>query len=112
MGGSLPGSKTNYALIAKTKETPKKPDISRLSEIKEAIVKIIYEDFLYWEEKEVKQLGLEKNNLLKKVCSLEKTTTSQIFEYLLEELETEQKIIKFNESGMTRFVWFSLKIEK
>lgn len=110
--GSLPGSKTNYTLIAKNKKSEKKLDISRINEIKEVLSKIIYDDFLFWEEKNLKQLGIEKNNLLTKVCSLEKTTTSPVFEYLLEELETEQKIIKFNEGGLTRFIWFDLKIEK
>jgi hypothetical protein len=107
--GSFPGSKTNYTLIAKNKKITKSNDLSRLPEIKKVIEDVIYEDFLFWKNKKLKQIGLEKNNLLKKVCCVEKSTTSQIFEFILEELELEQKILKFNEDGLIRFIWFDIK---
>ena len=54
------------------------------------------------------QPGIERFILLSKVCAEEKTTNLPVFDYVLEQLETEQKVLQMQDGSLIRYVYFSL----
>ena len=106
--GSIPGSKTNYTVIGNKPKAVRTLDTSRIEEVKEAIVKILSEDYDFWTSKGEIQPGIERFILLQKVCKIEPKTNLTVFEYMLEQLEGEQKIIPVADDSLTRYIYFKL----
>ena len=105
--GSSPGN-TNYTVIAKNKKPKKLIDVEKIKEIREAIIQILSTDKLFWDKKGKAQPGIERNNLIRKVSSLEKSNTSIVFDFLLKELENEQKIVPLIQDGQMRYILLDL----
>ena len=106
--GSFPGNKTNYTVIGNKPKEKRELDTSRMKEVKEAIVQILKDDYDFWDSKDQKQPGIERLILLRKVCTVEPKTNMQVFNYLLEELEIEQKIIPVQDESLTRYIYLNL----
>jgi len=94
----------NYALIKSNPKAEKTIDFSILPEVKKVLDKILSEDKKDWEDRGLKQFGIERSILLNKVCALVPDTPSAVFEIALEELEVEQQIIPFQQENFTRYI--------
>lgn len=105
------GIKANYTIIGAKKKAKIEINFETVPEIKKAILKVMLDNKKFWEDKNQIQLGIEKFNILKKVCALEPTTTSKVFEHILTELEQEQIILPIIEGNIIRFIYFEIKVE-
>jgi hypothetical protein len=106
--GSFPGNKTNYTLIGKQEKEKRHIDNSRSKQIRECIIRLLKEDCIFWENKNQKQPGIERLNLLQKVCSLEPSTNVSLFDFLLEGLEVEQIVLPIKDENLTRYIYLVL----
>ena len=101
-------SSFNYKLMGDNKKPETQIPYEKVPDIKELIIKVLTEDKSYWTDLGLKQFGLEKNNLLSKVCSILKDTTGPLFEISLSELELEQSILPFEQDCKVRYLLLSL----
>lgn len=98
-------SSANYALIKSNPKAEKIIDMSGLPLVKEAVEKVLSDDKGDWEERGLKQFGVERSILLNKVFALVPGTPSVVFDIALEELEVEQKVVPYPQDNFTRYIY-------
>ena len=96
-------SEANYQLIGENKKPQTQIAYDKIPSVKDILMQILEEDYQYWTNKKLKQMGIERFNLLKKVSEKIKIN-SNVFDLALEELETEFKIIPYCEGSFKRFI--------
>ena len=97
----------NYLLIRSNPKEERIIDYTILPQVKEIILQILKDDKKYWKELGEHQMGIERNNLINKVCS-RINTPSEVFELALEELELEQKVLPSYLDNMSRYIYLDL----
>lgn len=97
----------NYFLIGKNKKPETKVEVEKIPLVREAVLAILKEDKEYWKNLELKQPGMEKFILLRKVCD-KVPINSNVFEAAIWELETEQTVLTFQDGNLTRYVLFGI----
>jgi len=97
----------NYFLIGKNKKPETKVEVEKIPLVREAILTVLKEDKEYWKKLELKQPGMEKYILLRKVCD-KVPINSNVFEAAIWELETEQTVLTFQDGNLTRYVLFGI----
>ena len=107
MSESCDNSQANYFLIGKNKKAETRVEFEKIPIVKEAIVSILKEDKEYWKTQGLKQPGIEKFILLRKVCD-KVPINSNVFEAAIWELETEQTVLTFQDGNLTRYVLFGI----
>lgn len=101
-------SKANYILLGLEPKPETRIEVEKISPAKEIIYSILEEDYNYWKSCGSKQMGMERNNLLNKVCN-KLPLNLQIFLLAIDELELERKVISFQEENFTRYLIFKRK---
>ena len=96
-------SGANYILIGENEKPKTTLDLSKVEEVIGIISEIIEEDYKFWTNKNLYQPGIERFNLLKKVCAKIKVN-SAVFDIAIEELEMERKIITYKDGQFTRYI--------
>ena len=99
---------SNYALIKSNPKEERIVDYSIVPEVKKVIEEILLQDRRDWEERGLKQFGIERSILLNKVCSKITGAPSEIFEIALGDLEVEQKVIPQLMDNFTRYFYLDL----
>ena len=96
-------SSANYTLLRSNKKAESHTDISSLDETKEVILDILKKDREYWKSLGEPTQGVEKNNLLSKVCN--KIPINGItFEMAIDELLSDQSIVPMELDDKIRFL--------
>ncbi len=93
----------NYALIGKNKKDKVTLELNKIPEVKEIILKILKEDLQFWLEKDQKQQGIEKFNLIKKISEKIKINSNIIY-LSLDELESEQLILSYGVDNKLKYI--------
>jgi len=94
----------NYKIMGKLPKPETTIAFEKIPEVKEIISKILKKDREYWEAIGEPAQGIEKFNLLNKVCAI-LPINSNIFEYALDELITEQDIVPMELDNKIRFIY-------
>jgi len=97
----------NYRIM----RTQKKPEtiisFEKVPEVKKIIFKILKEDMEYWQSLKEPTQGVEKFNLMNKVCN-KLPINSNIYEIALDELMVEQIVVPMEIDNITRFIMLCL----
>jgi hypothetical protein len=94
-----------YNKLKKVNKYKNKFDVNLLPEIKTDILKILLDNKNYWDSKDKTDQGISKNNLITK---LNKKIPAHIFEFVLEELIVEQKILFYEIDNVVRYFYFEI----
>jgi len=94
---------TNYTLIAENKKAETRVEVEKVPAVMEAILTVLREDKAWWAANGQKQLGIERNTLLQKVCN-KVPINSNVFEIALDVLSGEQSVVSFAEGNLTRYI--------
>lgn len=98
-------SQANFFLIGENKKPETKVEVEKIFPVKEAISSILKEDKAYWVDQGLRQPGIEKFNLLRKVCD-KVPINSNVFEIAVSELEMEQKVLSYMDGNLIRYTFF------
>ena len=102
MSGASPGDHTNFSQ-RNNKKPQTRIEVEKIPAVKKEILIVIDKDSSFWDEKGLKQLGVEKFNLLKKVSKNIKIN-SNVFELALSDLELDQEILPIPDGNFVRFI--------
>jgi hypothetical protein len=94
---------TNYNLIGKNKKPITEVDYEKVPETSVILYSILEADYMWWKARGHIQLGIERNNLIKKISEKIKVNSNVIY-LAIEELILEQKIISFEDGTFTRYI--------
>ena len=107
--GACPGDHTNFS--NRSKEKPQtRIEVEKIPQVVELIMEEMERDYKYWKDKGLKQFGMEKLNLLRKI-SQKIRINSNVFDLALEELEFEQKILPMQDGNFTRYILLKMSLE-
>ena len=97
----------NYSIMGSQKKPETRIELEKLSEVKEIIYDILKKDREYWQNLKEPTQGIEKFNLLNKVCN-KIPINSNVFEIALDELMVEQTIIPMELDNRIRYIFICL----
>jgi len=93
----------NYVIMSSQKKPETRVEFEKIPEVKEIISEILKKDREYWQNLKEPTQGVEKFNLLNKVCN-KLPINSNVFEMALEELTVEQSVVPMEKDNKTRFL--------
>jgi len=93
----------NYKILSSVEKPETRIEFEKIPEVKEVISEILKKDREYWVSLEEPTQGVEKYNLLNKVCN-KIPINSNVFEMALDELTTEQTIVPMVLDDKIRFL--------
>lgn len=93
----------NYQIMGSLKKPETKINFEKVPEVKEIILEILKKDFEYWKSLREPTQGIERFNLLNKVCN-KLPINSSIFEVALDELMVEQLVVPMELDNKVRFL--------
>jgi len=97
----------NYQIIGSQKKPETRVELEKIPEVKEIIFEILKKDREYWKNLKEPTQGIEKFNLLNKVCN-KIPINSNVFEIALDELLVEQAIVPMLLDNITRYILICL----
>lgn len=97
----------NYQIMSSLEKPETKINFEKVPEIKEIVLEILKKDFEYWKSLKEPTQGIEKFNLLNKVCN-KLPINSAIFEVALDELMVEQLVVPMELDSKIRFLMLCL----
>jgi len=93
----------NYKIMGSIAKPETRVEFEKISEVKEIIAEILKKDREYWQNLREPTQGIEKYNLLNKVCN-KLPINSNVFEIALDELMVEQLIVPMELDNKIRFL--------
>ena len=93
----------NYQIMGNLKKPEILIDFKKVPLIKDIIKDILKQDRIYWESLKEPVQGIEKFNLLHKVCT-KLPINSNVFEIAVDELIVEQIIVPHELDNITRYL--------
>lgn len=97
----------NYKILSNREKPETSIDFKKIPETKSIIEEILKKDMLYWKSLKEPTQGIEKYNLLNKVCD-KLPINSNVFEMALDELIVEQIIVPMELDNKIRFLMLCL----
>ncbi len=97
----------NYKILSNREKPETSIDFKKIPETKSIIEEILKKDMLYWKSLKEPTQGIEKYNLLNKVCD-KLPINSNVFEMALDELIVEQIIVPMELDNKIRFLMICL----
>lgn len=97
----------NYQIMGSVEKPETKINFDKVPETKEIVLEILKKDFEYWKSLKEPTQGIEKFNLLNKVCN-KLPINSVIFGIALDELMVEQLVVPMELDGKIRFLMLCL----
>ena len=106
--GACPGDHTNFS--NKDKEKPQtRIEVEKIPQVRDLIMQEMEKDYKFWNDKGLKQFGVETLNLLKKISQKIKIN-SNVYYLALEDLEFEQKILPMQDGNFTRYILLKMDL--
>lgn len=97
----------NYKIMGSQKKPETRVEFEKIPEVKEIISGILKKDYEYWKNLKEPTQGIEKFNLLNKVCN-KLPINSNVFEIALDELMVEQAIVPMELDNKIRYLMLCL----
>jgi len=97
----------NYIIMGSQKKPETRVEFEKIPEVKEIISEILKKDREYWKSLKEPTQGVEKFNLLNKVCN-KLPINSNVFEIALDELMVEQAVVPMEIDNKTRYLMLCL----
>jgi len=97
----------NYKIMGSIKKPETSINLAQVPETKEIISVLLSKDREYWDALKEPAQGIEKFNLLNKVCN-KLPINSNVFEIALDELMVEQNIVPMELDNKIRFIMLCL----
>jgi len=97
----------NYIIMGSQKKPETRVEFEKIPEVKAIIYEILKKDREYWQTLKEPTQGIEKFNLLNKVCN-KLPINSNVFEIALDELMVEQSIVPMETDNKTRYLMLCL----
>ncbi len=97
----------NYKIMGSIKKPETSVEFEKIPEVKEIISEILKKDREYWQSLKEPTQGIEKFNLLNKVCN-KLPINSNVFEMALDELMVEQTVVPMELDSKIRFLMLCL----
>ena len=98
-----PDGVANYSLLNSIKKPETKLEVEKIPEVKKLILEFLKKDKEYWENLKEPNQGIEKFNLLNKICA-KIPINSNVFECALDELLVEQEVVPMELDNKVRFL--------
>jgi len=97
----------NYKIMGSQAKPETRVEFEKIPEVKEIISEILKKDREYWKSLKEPTQGIEKFNLLNKVCN-KLPINSNVFEIALDELMVEQAVVPMETDNKTRYLMLCL----
>ena len=97
----------NYKIMGSQEKPETRVEFEKIPEIKDIISDILKKDLEYWKNLKEPTQGIEKFNLLGKVCN-KLPINSNVFEIALDELMVEQAIVPMELDNKIRYLMLCL----
>jgi hypothetical protein len=98
----------NYKIMGSQAKPETRIDFEKIPETKEIIFEILKKDREYWQNLKKPTQGIEKFNLLNKVCN-KLPINSNVFEIALDELMGDQLVVPMELDNKIRFILLCLQ---
>jgi len=97
----------NYKILGSQEKPETRVEFEKIPEVKDIISDILKKDREYWQNLKEPTQGVEKYNLLNKVCN-KLPINSNVFEIALDELMVDQTIVPMELDNKIRFIMLCL----
>ena len=97
----------NYKILGSLEKPETRVAFEKIPEVKNIVYDLLKKDREYWQKLKEPTQGIERFNLLNKVCD-KLPINSNVFEIALDELINEQSIVPMEKDNKVRFLMLCL----